>query len=425
MTTNNALEKKSKKIIWKTIQFLLGTFILLIGILYFISTSRFKNLVPELITHYAQEIYDVNLNFSSYETSRSENFPFLTFKMKGLYFENSDCKNCNDKILSVNNLQFKIQPWDLLHNFINIKDLRIEGAKIHLHKEEQIRKKSPFSNESFVDNLHKIRLNTIALKDVFVEYEDDVKNKYFGVNFKEADVFIQPTKEKIDIKLDANCFFEGLTFKKKNGAFLKNKNADLLLNLEIIEDSIILKNSSLQVAKDTLKLAGSYCQREVPFLDLHISSSGILLKNGLSLLDTRLQEKLSTFKLDKELQTDFHLCGLIKPNHPLAIDLDFETENADFVLKKTQVTDMSLRASYSNHCQTKLGIILKDEDCLTIHSIKGNLFDTHPINLVGVIHNFKTLKLEMTGTADLDLPSLQPYLTKTAYKLKTGKAALE
>lgn len=428
MTTENSLETKSKKIIWRTIKFLLGSFFVLIGILYFISTSKFENLIPELITHYAQEKYDVNLNFASYETSRSENFPFLTFKMKGLYVEGPDCMNCDNKLLTINNLQFKIQPWDLLLRFVHIKDLRIEGARVLLHKEEKVTKKSSSLEKSITKNsesLQKIRLKTISLEDVFVEYKDNIKNKYFGVNFKEADVLIHPKKEKIDITIDADCFFKGLTFKQENGAFLKDKDAKLLLNLEFSKDSINLKNSSIQVKKDTLQLAANYQRAEDSSLELYISSSGILLDNALPLLNTKLQNQLSPFKIDKKLQANLHLSSYLKPDIRPAIDLDFQTTNANLDLSNIQVTNMDFQANYSNHCRTKGDKIQRGEDCLTIHSISGNLFDTHPINLSGVIHDLKKLNLEIAGTTILDLPSLQPYLTQTSYEFKKGKAELD
>ncbi|MGK0363083.1 MAG: hypothetical protein ACI85O_000124 [Saprospiraceae bacterium] len=429
MTRENSLKTNSKQIIWKTIQFLLGFCFVLIGIFYFISTSKFKNLIPELITQYAQEKYDVNLNFSSCVSSRSENFPFLTFKIKNLSVKKPDCTNCDDKTLTINRLQFKIQPWDLLKSFVNINDLRVTGAKILLHKEKTIRTKSSYSENSTakkIGDLHKIRLNTISLKDVFIEYKDDVKEKYFGVNFKEANVLLQPKNEKVDIKIDANCFFEGLTFKQENGAFLKKKDAALSLNLEIIEDFIVVENSTLQVDKDTIQLNGSYKYTDIPFLDLHISTPNILLKNALALLDDKLQKTLSTFKINQELKAYFHIQSELKPKHRPTIDLNFETVNADLNFNKTRVTDMDLQASYSNHCQTRKGdLIQRGEDCLTVHSVTGNLFDVHPVNLSGIVHDFKKLNLEMAGTAILDLPSLQPYLTKTLYELKQGKAELE
>ncbi len=427
MQQTKIIQNTFKKYIWKAIGLIMILFLLAVGAVYYVSTSQGSDGMPELITRYAKDNWDVNLGFDSYQTSRSENFPFLTFKLNGLFIEGSDCMGCKSDLLNVEELTFKIQPLDLIRNFIHIKDAQISGAKIRFHKGEFGNRKIDFLREFNSDDddkklVRRFKMDSLLLQNVLLEYADDVKEKQYGVTIKRALLTSRREGKKFHLQTNAQCHFAGLNFKPENGFFLKDTDGNLALNLEILKDSIHLRNSTLLVAEDTFNLSGNLSRTEIPTVDLNISSKSIVLKNASILLDDKLQKILNRFSIDTPLDVNFRLHGKIKPRHKLAIDVDFKTIDADFWFKGTQVSKMKLDASYSNHCQTQGDKIKRGEGCLTVHRVQGMLFDEHEVDLQGIVHDFKKMKLDMDGLVVLDLPALQPYLAKTNYVLRKGKA---
>ena len=433
MTQVKSDYKKLKKYLWRTFVGVTGGLLLLIGAAYFVSSSDGKDMTADLIRNYAAAEFGMTLDIGGYTVSRTDDFPFLSFAMTRLSVKSAHPAAPHSDLLTIDSLTFKIHPWDLLRNRYNLRDFHLSGAHLHYYRDVEGKSNTDFKgNQSVARETEKDRyddfslmLNQAVLEDVRLVYTDDMREKDYDVTFRKAAAEFECGPGHTTIQIAADCHFGGLAFKRENGAYLADKHAHLALNFDVLPDSVTWTNSYIRVKDDRLTLTGSFVPGAVPHLDLRIGTDGIMLRDAASLLDDKIQKILNPFEIDRPLAAQFRLNGPLQRGVRSAIDINFSAADASFCYDAVTVEGADFAGSYSNHCRSTGGVIERGEDCVTVDYIRGKMFDRHEIDLTGVIHDFKTLDLTAAGTALLDMPALQPYLTNTPFRLRQGKAAVK
>ena len=429
----------------KTVRFfkilLIGVVLVVFGIVgtvYFLLTSD-NEYVPALICQIAKEELDVEMAFSHLTTDRTSNFPYLTLEIEDVYIQGSLYATDNQELMRVNKLSLLFPPWDLVKGKYYIQKVVVDSAKIYFHKDSLGN-----SNTSFLKKLttskknkqaiepdkkaskSKIVMNKITFNHVYFDIENEVKDQDFEVEFLEASLNMSQQKDQPRIKLSARCHFDGLYFKKSNGGFLIDKNAQLELKVSMKEEQIVFDNSSINVEGDELKLDGSFTKADTNHLQLNIQTDDILLANVRGLLSSNIQKALNQFEIDQPLKADFKMDGLLIPDHPAAIHIDFETHDAKINFKDIFMSQVQLKGNFSNDCfvTDRIG---PGTGCLKIHQLEGNFLDKFPTKLSGSLNDLKQLNNTIAqGQIEVPVIALKDFLgEQAAIEFTKGRANID
>ncbi len=402
------------------------------GGLYYFSSAQSKDRIPAAILDYAVQDLGIDLGFTSYRASNADDFPYVIFEIDGLYVKGTAEDDAAERLLNVERVRFKVSPWEVLTDKVQLRDIFIEGAKIRFFKDSTGLNNADF--KEFFDasagkpkkTRNSLFFNEVTARDVDFAFVDAQKGQRFAGKFSHLDLKNETQGTDVLLNAVADVHFEGLTFREKNGAFLEDKKAQLNLNFALQTDSIRMYDSALLTNGDTLQLSGNFSRGITSDFSLSVLSRGILLENARALLSDDLQMKLAPFAVKKPIAARFRVRKKATVGEKPRMRADFRTLDTDFKFNAVDVSDMSLVGVWISDCQTPPGEeVRRGEDCLRVRRVTGNLFDAHPVDLSGEIRNFKTLELSAKGTATMDLPALQPYLEKTIWELKAGKADVE
>jgi len=202
----------------------------------------------------------------------------------------------------------------------------------------------------------------VELENVYFDFTNDLKNQSFRLFFEEGVIHTNKTSNGLQIKLNADCFFEGLFFKVENGGFLVNQKARLELDINF---SII----------------------------------------------------------DQPLKASFSFSGNMKPDVIKDMLVSFQTSEANLQFQNLQLSKMNLEGSFDNNCNP-IGSLAEKKGCLNIQHLEGKLFGDHPLNLKGTIHDLKHFTdVEATGKIQAHLNKLNEKLKdNSGLKLEGGLA---
>ena len=410
----------SVKRILRFLMVICAVIILLISLLYFLSSSRHIK-VPDALCRAIEAKLGTKVEIQGYEINRTENFPFLAFNVSQMIIEGSPSE-MDSRLLEIGQLSMLIHPWEMLHQTYNIKDFAIKNASIRI-----VRDSLGMSNMDFLKNLKagnkgdlaevdslevgknkaSFELNKINLENVDAEFSNLFKDQSFGVKFKKGVLRTEETERGRQISLIADCFFEGLFFKKKNGGFLEDKDAKLNLNINIIGDSISFAESYIIVDNDKLTIDGHLLKSDNKFLSLDIVSDGILIRDASALLSKNIQKAISQIEIDQPIAAHFSLKDSLSPETFGEILVSFETTQAELQFKKLNISDMLLKGNFSNSCRPRRSADDK-AGCLMVDHIQGNLFGHHQVDAKGIIYDLQNFSdIALIGNIKTELNQLQ------------------
>ena len=365
------------------------------------------------------------MTFTRFKVDRTVNFPYLTILVDDINIKGSYYDAYRKDLLQVNQVSLVLPPWELINQEYSFHNVVVDSATIFFVKDSLGR-----SNTEFLKKLikpkgtdktqaketpeakEKVRLQQMQFHHIDLDVSNIFKNQEFKVALDTAAVKMGRKAGFQNILLEAQCQFEGLYFNKEKGGFLRNKNANLQLDIDLKGNQVKLNPSLLDVEGDTLKLEGQLTSADTNFLHLNIKSESILLEKASSLLTKNIQKALSPFEIDQPLTTEFDLSGPLIPGQPPAIHIDFSTEDTQLKFNNLAFSNLTLSGNFSNDCFVK-DYIRPNSGCLLIHEFEGMLFDKIPTNLSGRINDLKELTdVEAVGQLQLPFNILKEYVAQ-------------
>ncbi len=400
---------------YKTVLIIL--FILLaiaIGTGYYLAISDQKE-IAEWASDYIEKESNIKLSFDHYHLNFFKDFPMIAFQLEETTIEGDLVDGESTNVLELGSLSLSFHPWELIKKEYKIRAVKIENGRFHLFKN-----KDGISNFNFTSKGENAKLPSLKKLDLdkitFNNFEIDITNQQNGKSFQFnlSDIEISPdfSAPTHSVEIDGITYFKGLTFKSKNGPFLKEQKATLDLKIEFdsLLNNFVVDNSSLSIDGNSFDISAEYSIDETSFLKLGIANEEVYLSEVLPLLDQNVQNKLSEVKIDKPIQLEVLLNGPLISNNPIPVQVDFSTKKAQLKYLKLVIEKTDLTGRFANDCYV-VDKVRPETSCLDISIDKGLLFGTMPIKAKGRLKDLKNLKeLDMTAQVDAAVQALIEYL---------------
>ena len=382
------------------------------AISYYLATSNSQFVVNQVIDRLEKKLH-VNLGFSEYYFSATENFPFLSLELKDLFLEGSELHKDNLELLRIKKLSFSFDPVKLLQQQYSVNAIFVDGVNFHIYKDS-----SGNSNLNFLQNINSynnkntstadIDFSTISIKDLDFDYTDDSQNKAFQIFFPNATLANHQAQNKKQLfQLIADCQFKGLSFSRKNGAFLKNKNGQIELNIEVDSSYALFKiaHSKLDIDKQIFEIKGQFNKGNNNHLTLNIQNDKTFLAFVLPLLSSNIQFALRDFAINKAIKVNFLLDGHLISGQNIPMQLDFSSQNTNLIYRGIKMTHAFFAGQYKNSCASHQPINANSASVKVMY-LHGHLLGTMPAKFSGKLTNLNDPYVQLKANIDAELAAL-------------------
>lgn len=388
--------------------------ILLPGIAWYVLRSDHAFVIRK-VEETARDYFDLNLKIKGYRLEWTKPYPLIRFHLRDLSIANQ--KDPGKPYIRINSASSEFNPWDLITGDFRTHPFQVDSAWIFLHTDSiQYLQEQ---REGQTEQTAGLGVDLNLFPSFQVNYLDfHQKNDYLQKSLWAKFSHFNLAPELDDdgewaVHLRTDVFFEGLTFNGRDGGYLTQTPAAMELYLYLTEDGRTLEwqNSKLKVGRNTMKLYGQHYWADTNRLHLQISADQILLDEVRPLLNQKINNTLKDISADQPITAHLTLDKKMVPGLKDAIELDFQTKDAEVRFKKVSMSSATLRGTFSSDCdQDGVGDPLTS--CISFQQLQGNFFDVLPTDLRGVISNMEAPHVEATGSMNVDLPRLNSLLSE-------------
>ena len=388
--------KKLRRIfLW--IILLIVFFILSLAALLFIYEEEVKAaIVSELNKHLKAEVKidPKNINLTIIKT-----FPDCSIQFKDLLMlEALPIKN-RDTLLFAGQLNLHFNIKDLWNKKYDIDKIKLKDAVVKLKVFKDGKTNYEFwkksgnirqANDSIYFNLKLVSVENCKLsyknKRSLIKTELTIQNLSFKGKFRDAN---------FEMETEARIFIEEIFQGKIN--YLKEKQCDFSLGLDVNDDSYTLKQGKINLNKLALELSGDFNYSDsLERLNLKYNAPELDIASVLSLLPEKFKEHIN----DYESSGNFYAGGTIrylnKNTYSLVSDFGIKKGEITYKPHSAKATNVNVQG-YLNYSNISSVLNLKNVHLnLNSDEIKGNC----------LINNFSDPYLQLKANATVKLENL-------------------
>jgi len=411
--------------ILKWLSFIVLGLTIALGIIL-IALYSYKKEILASINEKLEEMVDGDINIADVHITILRHFPNISIVLDDIHLRGPAYGKYHHPFLKAKRVDFNIEGFKLFGKQLSIKSVYIEHGEVFVFRtfdgytNLDVFKKKTTPLAPGQEKLVVLDLKKINLIDVSMTYVDSLKKKSFVVHFRDTENSITARDSATLIHIGGKMKFVGLTLNEEKGSFLKDKSAtaDLNFELDASRKNVLLKPSILNFEKSSLKLSGLFMVEKPGSFQLDIESQRLDYKEGLTILPDTLAKKLSKYYVEKPVNININLKGILAPGIKPAIDITFSFENSLVTAGKINMDKMSMTGSFINHVEHTLP---NDDSNSQLHfsSLKG-LVDNLPVEAVVTLTDLRDPALKLKSVFNVDLIDLNVHLDTTKIKMISG-----
>lgn len=420
---------KNSKAIRKIVY--ISSFLLLFFIISSIALGIYiqqnKSTVVAAIEEQLNENLKGNLKIKDVQFKYLKGFPYATLALKQVVLKDSLWKNHRNSFIDAKEIEVRLNVWELIQNTIKIRKIIINDATIHLFKAQNGYSNYYLYSPTFLDHTSEIKnpIRRIYFNNVRFLSTDLQKNKYFDINIYELDTKLKYDQNYITAAIDIKSMVNAMTFKSKNGSFLKNKTlkGDFNVILNIKQNKMVISSKKFKIDDDKFDInstihLGKFNSNFI--LDL---KSVLLWKNLTELTANNIRKKLSNFDFKKPIDNHCVISGNWKNQGNPKVIVYSKITNNIFKTPEGQISDCSFESFYSNdyvkgkgHTDSNSIIILK--------KCKGDFekinFDIPLVKIINLKNPIAVGKIK----SQFEVNKLNQFIDKSLFNIKSGTATI-
>lgn len=417
----------------KTIK-IIGLFILGIVAFFLLSSAAlslyFNNNKAEIITQINAKINDNitgRIDIGDIRYKFLKGFPNMTLALNQVELKDSLWAIHKRTLLKAQQIEIRIDLWDLLSNEINIDKIEIKQATLYLFKGKNgivntaIFKAQPKGAKSKSSTTSSI--NEIVLDQVHFISENQVGNKLF-------DFDILALRSKIDFdddnwrtKLFLKTSAKNMAFNAKRGSFIKDKIVEgvLFVDFSKQKNQITVQTKDLKIGKELFDINAHFSlnKNKSPF-DIAIKTN-ILWKDASELLSANISSRINQFDLKKAINVGCTIMGDMNDEGDPEIVVTTKIKNNELTIPDGIISDCSFDASFTNHYE-------KDAGCNDVNSTImitnfAGKYKTIPFTIpIGIISNFEKTTAAGSFKSNFNVARLNEIVAKDFINFSDGQA---
>jgi hypothetical protein len=414
--------------------FLLGFFIILSGIEFWISRNK------EDIFRKVQEIVNDNLN-GQINIEDVKFRPFegkigLNFTLYNVEITDSLIAAHHKPFLRSDRIQIAIDLKGIYKGKFVIKDLLFERGDLNLFVQKdgytnlsifRSEKQKKLKDNSEIKDGFVNQLGNIGFINFGIHFIDSTTHKSYGAKFHDTRIRITDTDSVLVGHLKGNAFFDGLVFKPEKGGFLVNQeiNMNIVFGYDHKEKKLAVYPSYIvSNYRDRIDLKGGFdlAADSLPAFHMQFKAKNIAVKNALPLLTERIHKQIDSIGIQTHVDTEVKMAGYLSPNMP-RVDVHFKTDTFQYVLPMGTFRHMIAEGVYTNQSDTTQVPSVINAG-IKVPGIKG-FYETIPVRLDLDVRNLRFPRAKIKATLKADSTNLGGLLDPARYDFPKGRLTVD
>lgn len=372
-------------------------FIGLICLLFYYEKEVKAALIKELNNHLKAEI---KIDPSNIDLTVIKTFPDCSIEFRNMLMLEALAIKNRDTLLYARRLNLHFNIKDLWNKKYEIKKISLRDAVAKPRILKDGKNNYTFwktntggsPNDSLAFNLNYISVDNCRLlfrnRQALFKTELQIKHVAFKGNFKQSEYDLE-SKGEILI----------LAIAQKKTVFLKDKNLDYKVALDVKKDRFTIKRTDISLNRLALKLEGDFVYGEtLRSLNLNYHAPGLEISSLLSLLPSSYTEKIN----DYESTGNFYAKGSLtmeKNKYTLSSDFGISNGKISYKPTKMEATDVNVE-----------GKLVYSENSSSLDLKNARLvLNTGEVSGSCSIKDFNKPHIALKAIAGIDLEDLQNF----------------
>ena len=405
--------------------YLIGLFVVL-SVLGYVALQFYKPSILATINRQLKQGINGDFQIGKLDFT-FEHFPNFSIAVSDIYLRGPKYDVYHKDFFQAEKIYIHVRPVDLFRGAINLNSIAIKNGTIFIYRTPQgytnmevFKKKEKADSTTNKPSARSLDLGNILFENTRLVLADSLKHKRFEATFVKTTMDFTPSDSSRHLLLKGPMVFGGLMFNEQKGAYLSHTPTDANLDLEFIlaKQRLVIRTSELKFRKSNVGLSGQFDFEQPGHFVLLINSEKIDYSEGLNLVTTALNKKLSKFQFGAPVKLSVSLVGKLKPGDEPKIDVTFSSVKSRFSTGKIEVADFSFDGSFMNHMDSTIDF--NDSNSrITIDNFFGNVSGI-PTQGKLMISDLTNPHLSLETESKFDLRNINQQTDTTKFKFLSG-----
>jgi len=293
---------------------------------------------------------NADLKVENVELSIIDQFPSIAIKFNDLLI--NDVLDPEDTLLFASSLYMNMDLFDVVGGTYEVK--KIIGDHVNLKLKVDSAGNDNYNiwiaDSSAKDEEIRFSLQQVEVNDLILDYKNHYTDQQYRFYTKHIHFTGDFNKDQYDLTAKSHVLVKEFTADQVN--YLKNKNADIDLNIKVNNDSstYIVDKGDLKIEGMSFIVNGSYKDSDSTYVDLKFKGKNIILESLFSVFPIEILSSLNEYNAKGQVQFNAHLKGEISNNNSPVFNADFNMESGSMIEKHTStaLNSISLNGSFIN-----------------------------------------------------------------------------
>ena len=354
-------------------------------------------------------------------------FPNMTLALSQVELKDSLWAVHKRTLLKAEQIEIRINLWDLFSNEININKIEIQKATLYLFKGKNgivntaifRPKQRAIKSESSTTST----INEIVLNQVHFISENQMGNKLFDFNILALQSKIDFNGDNWHTNIYVKTLAKNMAFNTKRGSFIKDKVVEGVLAVDFSDqkNQISVATENLEIGEELFDINAHFNldKNKSPF-DIAIKTT-ILWKDASELLSANISNRINQFDLKKSINVGCTIVGDMNATGDPEIVVTTKIKNNELTIPDGIVTNCSFDAAFTN--QYKKGSGCNDRNStITLRDFSGKYKNIPFAIPIGIISNFEKTTAAGTFKSDFPVSRLNEIVNKDLLHFSDGQA---
>ena len=332
--------------------------LLLIGyfsIIIYVSTH--KKWIINQVTEEVGKKLNGKISIGDVDLSLFSTFPKVSVVFRKVLITDSLFAQHHHAFFTCNEIFAQVSISKLIKKESAINGLKMVNGSIYLFtdaggytNEYLFKTKKDSSSAGKINSSEKNEFNSIVLKNLRITIDDKSKRKLHDVMINNLNLKLIDTDSSSLFSAKANLLIHSISFNLPRGSFLKEKTfeGDFEVRFDKKLQQLRFDSIDVMIGKHPFNLSGKFdLEGPDPQFDLKIHTKNILYDFAKTLLTPKIDTALSIVSLDKELDADAAISGLLKAGDPLML-ISWKVENSHLTTPFLDFDDATFAGYFTN-----------------------------------------------------------------------------
>ena len=423
--------KKVFKYIWRSLAVLLAVIVLIYSIAFIYVSANRKSIIAKVSTEIGEKL-EGTIAIGNVDISFFSNFPQVSVLFSNVTIRDSLYQQHKHTFFEAGKLFGHISILNVIIGKEPLNGLKLENASLYIYTDTSGYTTSYLftPRKQIADTTAKPKnngniLKSITLKNFRFTLANLKKEKLFDIEIKKADADITTTDNELILDIEKSSIIHDLAFNQARGSFAKEATFESDFELVFNKNSRKLSFKDMEVE---LKGHPFVFNGEFNFAGDRTYRFAIDTKQAdhafvKTLLTAKLSKALSVVTVEKPVDAQAEITGVLAPGEPL-VKINWQTKNNDIKSIFFDVLDASFTGGYTN--EVVKGMKRNDANSqIFIENFSGTWEGLEVQSKKAVINDLVQPIISTDLKSKFSLSTLNNLLGSNNIQLKEGNGSLD